>query len=99
MIRFALLSIALLVSSAAQAQGPFDPPSVAYVLCVSNEMKKLALQNPPLEKDSVIERAFGACGSEAADIKSSDRLSQIQKFIRQTAQDEIDRVRANQRPR
>ncbi len=113
MIRFALILLtASLSSSPSHAQTAFDPGSLAYVLCVTNETKKLALEMPPIAKDVVIERAFGACGDlEAAARKSlgekgatpgeiDDRLSQTKKFIRQNAPDDIDRFRVNSaRPR
>ncbi len=109
-ILFILLAIPF-VSFAASAQAAFEPASVAYVVCITAETKKLALREPPLAKDAVIEQAFDACATEEKELRkllaekgataaSADmQLSQIRKFITQNARDDIDRVRANVKPR
>jgi hypothetical protein len=106
---FVLLA-ALLFSPAANAQGAFDPPVMAYVLCVTDETKKLALEMPPRDKAQVIENALSACGDLEAQSRKSlsdhglglaaieQRLAQLKKFLRQTAQDDIDRFRVNRTP-
>lgn len=95
----------------AQAQTAFEPHTVAYALCVTNEIKKLALAMPEIAKDAIIESAFAACGSEEAEARRllaekgvsahaiEARLSQTKKFIRLTAPDDIDRQRVNRVPR
>ena len=84
---------------------------MAYVLCITNETKRLALVNPPVAKDTIVEQSFRACGEEEKQIKTSlaqkgmsaaaveERLGRIQKFIRQTAPDDIERFRINRVPR
>ena len=112
MIHAAIVLIAALsFAPSARAQGPFDPPTVAYVLCVTSSTKQIALETPPVAKDVLIERAFKSCGDmESATRKSlfelgftqsaiDERFATIKKFIRQTAQDDIDRQRANMRAR
>lgn len=107
-----VLLAAIALASPAKAQTAFDPASVAYVLCVTNETKKLALMMPPIAKAAVIEQAFHACGEGEARLRHSlaekgvaadaadERLWQIKKFIRQSAPDDIERLRANSaRPR
>lgn len=110
--RAALLLAALSFPVPAYAQSPFDPNAVAYVLCVTNETKRLALLIPPIPKNDVIERAFGACGDDEAMLRQSlaaqnfseaaagERIANTKKFIRQNAPDDIERLRANSlRPR
>lgn len=112
MVRISLVFLAtLLFSSGARAQGVFDPGSVAYVLCVTDETKRLALVAPPVAKEVIIERAFGACGDVEAQARKSlaekgvsasaidERIAQTKKFIRLTAPDDIDRQRVNKVPR
>lgn len=95
----------------AHAQTAFEPHTVAYVLCVTNETKKLALAIPEIAKDAIIERAFSACrdeevsgrkllsekGASAAAI--DERFDRVKKFVRLTAPDDIDRQRINRVPR
>ncbi|MBX3507056.1 MAG: hypothetical protein KF895_16380 [Parvibaculum sp.] len=110
--RLVLPALAMLVSSvSAHAQTAFEPHTVAYVLCVSNATKKLALAIPEIAKDSIIERAFGACSSDEMAARKSlakigtgeaainERISSTKQFIRLTAPDDIDRQRANRIPR
>jgi hypothetical protein len=112
MVRISLVLLAaLLFSSAARAQSAFDPVSVAYVLCVTDETKKLALVAPPIAKEVIIERAFGACGDVEAQARKSfaekgasagvidERITQMKKLIRLTAPDDVDRFRVNKVPR
>jgi len=112
MVRFSLILLAaLLFSSGVRAQSAFDPMSVAYVLCVTSETKKLALVTPPVAKEVIIERAFGACDDAEAQARKSlaekgvsgsvidERIAQTKKFIRLTAPDDVDRFRVNARPR
>lgn len=106
----ALLALASFASPA-KAQSAFDPEPVAYVLCVTNETKKRALIIPPIAKDVIVAQAFAACSEDEALLKKSlaekgavpsaidARLAQIKIFIRQTAEDDIDRFRVNARPR
>lgn len=106
-----LLLVGLLANNAAQAQSPFDPHTVAYVLCVTSETKTLALATPALEKDTIITRAFDGCRDVEAQTRKAlaaqgmngealdQRFLQIRKFIRQTAEDDIDRQRVNRVPR
>lgn len=94
-----------------QAQTAFEPHTVAYSLCVTNETKKLALVTPEIVKDAIIARAFAACGDEEAEARRSlatkgmsesaieERFSRTKKFIRLTAPDDIDRQRVNRVPR
>lgn len=112
MARISLVLLAALsFSSGARAQGAFDPVSVAYVLCVTDETKKLALVAPPIATEVVIERAFGACGGVEAKARKAlaekgvsagaidERIMQMKKFIRLTAPDDIGRFRVNKVPR
>jgi hypothetical protein len=112
MIRFAFVLLAALAGApAAKAQNAFDPSTVAYVLCVTNETKKLALVMPQIEKNAIVERAFAACadterearkmlaGQGANQAALDERFAVIRKFIRQTAEDDIDRLRINRVPR
>lgn len=106
----ALLALASFAAPA-KAQSAFDPEPVAYVLCVTNETKKRALINPPIAKGAIVAQAFAACSADEAQLKKAlmdkgvaasavdTRLAQIKKFIRQTAEDDIDRFRVNARPR
>lgn len=94
-----------------RAQTAFEPYTVAYALCVTNEMKKLALVVPRIPKEAVIGRAFAACGDEEATGRRSlaaqgvsesaieERFAQTKKFILLTAPDDIDRQRVNRVPR
>ncbi len=98
-------------SVSVHAQTAFEPYTVAYSLCVTNETKKLALVTPEIAKDAIIARAFAACGEEEAEARRSlaakgvseraieERFSQTKKFIRLTAPDDIDRQRVNRVPR
>ncbi|HMN52362.1 MAG: hypothetical protein KF794_13920 [Xanthobacteraceae bacterium] len=109
-VLFILLAVSF-VSRAASAQSAFEPASVTYVVCVTSETKKLALRVPPLAKDGVIEQAFAACVAEEKELRkllmekgatnagADMQLSQIRKFIAQSAHVDIDRVRANIKPR
>jgi hypothetical protein len=109
--RAALLLAAISHASAAKAQSAFDPEPVSYVLCVTNAMKRLALETPPIATDAIVERTFRACGEDETQLRKSlagkgvaanvieDRLALIKKFIRQTLPDDIERFRANVRPR
>jgi hypothetical protein len=107
----AFLFAAFLASLPAHAQSAFEPHTVAYVLCVTNETKKLALVTPHMEKKAIVENAFGACGNAENDTRTAlaaqgvskaaldERFVQIKKIIRQTAEDDIDRYRISARPR
>lgn len=107
----AALFVCFFANSAAQAQTPFDPHTVAYVLCVTSETKTLALAVPALEKDTIVTRAFTGCNDVEAEARKAlavqgmndealdQRFLQIRKFIRQTAEDDIDRQRVNRVPR
>jgi len=112
MIRFVLVLLAAFAgASAANAQSAFDPSTVAYVLCMTNETKKLALAMPQIEKPVIVERAFTACEDAERDARKmlagqgvnkaalDERFAVIRKFIRQTAEDDIDRLRINRVPR
>jgi len=111
MLRFAFGAVLLLSLKPAHAQTAFDPHTVAYVICVTGETKKLALVTPEIEKSAIISRAFDACGDVesgtrkalreqgASDAALDQRFAQIRKFIEQTAQDDIDRQRINRVPR
>ena len=111
MVRSALILVAALLSATAtQAQGVFDPASVAYVLCVTDEAKKLALKVPPLSDDAIFDQAFNACSDQAGLLRQSlaernltkaaidERFSQIRKFMRHAVQSDIGRVRSNTVP-
>jgi hypothetical protein len=107
----AALLTAFFFSMPAQAQTAFDPHTVSYVLCVTNETRKLALATPQIEKNAIIERSFAACGDAEAEARKAladqgisktaldERFGIIKKFIRQTAEDDIDRLRINRVPR
>ncbi|MBX3512613.1 MAG: hypothetical protein KIT15_00675 [Xanthobacteraceae bacterium] len=110
--RLALSALGTLISiGSAHAQTAFEPHTVAYVLCVTNETKKLALAIPEIAKDSIIERAFGACKDEEASGRKllsekgvsaaaiDERFARVKKFVRLSALDDIDRQRANRIPR
>jgi hypothetical protein len=112
MLRIALAFLAVFFfQSSASAQSAFDPEPMAYVLCVSNETKRLALVMPPVAKETVADQAFRACAGDEAELRKSlaakgvmqseadARVSQIQKFIRLTAPDDVERQRANRVPR
>ena len=60
---------AALLSTAAHTQSAFDPEPMAYVLCITNETKRLALVNPPVAKDTIVEQSFRACGEEEKQIE------------------------------
>lgn len=106
-----ILLAAFALPSAASAQTPFDPEPVAYALCITNEMKRLALQNPPLGKDAIVAQSFGACVEDETTFRKSlaekgmapgaaeERLAKVRKFIQVTASDDIDRFRINRVPR
>ena len=110
--RFALPALAARISVVpAQAQTAVEPHTVAYVLCVTNETKKLALAIPEIAKDAIVERAFGACRHEEASGRKllsetgasaaaiDERFARVKKFIRLSAPDDIDRQRVNRIPR
>jgi hypothetical protein len=111
MIRFAFTAAILLPAVLVQAQTAFEPHTVAYALCVTNETKKLAQVTPEIAKDLIIERAFAACKDEETGGKKiladkgmsasaiDERFAQVKKFIRLTAPDDIDRQRVNRVPR
>jgi len=112
MKRFAfILLAAFALPSAAPAQTPFDSEPVAYALCVTNEMKRFALQNPPLAKDAIVERSFAACVEDETAFRKSlaekgvapgvaeERIAKVRKFIQVAAPDDIDRFRINRVPR
>lgn len=110
-VRVAVLLSTVSFSVPVHAQTVFEPHTVAYSLCVTNETKKLALVSPEIAKDAIIERAFAACGEEEAEARRSlaakgvsesaieERFSRTKKFIRLTAPDDIDRQRVNRVPR
>lgn len=111
-VRLAAFTGSLLASlSSLSAQPLFDPNTVAYVLCVTNETKRLALVVPELEKREILDRAFAGCRDVEARTRKAlteqgaaadaleQRFAQISKFIRQTAEDDIDRLRINRVPR
>lgn len=55
--RLALSALGTLISiGSAHAQTAFEPHTVAYILCVTNETKKLALVSPEIAKDAIIQR-------------------------------------------
>lgn len=110
--RLALSALGTLISiGSAHAQTAFEPHTVAYVMCVTNETKKLALVSPEIAKDAIIQRAFGACSSDEMAARKSlekigtgeaainERISSTKQFICLTAPDDIDRQRANRIPR
>lgn len=105
------LAVAISFAVPVRAQTAFEPHTVAYALCVTTEIKQLALATPEIAKQAIIERAFAACGDEEAEAKRwlaakgvsesaiGERLSQTKKFILLTAPDDIDRQRVNRVPR
>ncbi len=110
-MRVAALLAALSFSFPVQAQTAFEPHTVAYSLCFTSEIKKLALVTPEIAKDAIVERAFAACDDEEEKARRSlaekgvdesaiaARLLQTRKFLRLTAPDDIDRQRVNRVPR
>lgn len=98
-------------SAPVRAQTAFEPYTVAYSLCVTNETKTLALVRPEIAAEAILARAFAACADEEAAARRGlaakgvsaraieERLSQTKKFIRLTAPADIDRQRVNRVPR
>lgn len=112
MTRFAsLVLFSVFFSAPAHTQGMFDPATAAYALCVTHATKQLAVSSPRLTKDEVIGEAFRGCGDTEKEVRTSltksgvtagaieDRLQTLKKFIRLNAPDDIDRYRANEKPR
>jgi hypothetical protein len=107
---FALVAVAALAHPA-RAQSAFEPHTVAYSICVTNEIKQLALATPEIAKDTIIGRAFVFCREEELEGKKllaergldgaaiEERFAQVKRFLRQTAPDDIERFRVHRIPR
>ncbi len=111
MTRIVFVLLAAAFANPAHAQTAFEPHTVAYSLCVTNEIKQLSLATPEIAKDAIIGRAFVFCREEELEGKKllaekgmsaaaiEDRFAQVKRFIRQTAADDIDRFRIHRIPR